>query len=35
MYDKTIVRNDIPYDILYRFNKSTFQNKDGTIKKKY
>lgn len=34
MYNKTIVRNDIPYDILYRFNKSIFQNKDGTINKR-
>ena len=34
MYNKTIIRNNIPYDILYRFNKSTFQNKDNTINKK-
>ena len=34
MYNKTIIRNNISYDILYRFNKSLFQNKDGTINKK-
>jgi translation initiation factor 2 beta subunit (eIF-2beta)/eIF-5 len=34
MYNKTIIRNNIPYDILYRLNKSLFQNKDGTINKK-
>ena len=34
MYNKTIIRNNISYDILYRFNKSTFQNRDGNINKK-
>ena len=34
MYGKIIIRNNIPYDILYRFNKSCFQNRDGNINKK-
>jgi translation initiation factor 2 beta subunit (eIF-2beta)/eIF-5 len=34
VYNKTIIRNNISYDILYRFNKSLFQNKDSTINKK-
>lgn len=34
MYNKTIIRNNIPYDILYRFNTSSFQNRDGNINKK-
>lgn len=34
MYNKLIIREGIPYDILYKFNKSTFQNRDGNINKK-
>lgn len=34
MYNKTIIRENIPYDILYRFHKSLFQNRDGTLNKK-
>lgn len=34
MYNKIIIRDNIPYDILYRFNKSLFQNRDGSINKK-
>lgn len=33
MYNKTIFRNNTPYDILYRFPISTFQNKNGGINK--
>jgi hypothetical protein len=33
MYSKVIIRDDKPYDILYRFNKSLFQNRDGSINK--
>lgn len=34
MYNKTIIRDNTAYDILYRFNKSSFQNRDGNINKK-
>lgn len=34
MYNKIIIRDNTPYDILYCFNKGTFQNKDGNINKK-
>lgn len=34
MYNKIIIRDNIPYDILYRFNKSAFQNKNNNINKK-
>ena len=34
MYNKTIIRNNIPYDILYRLDKSLFQNHDGSLNKK-
>jgi hypothetical protein len=33
MYTKVIIRDDTPYDILHRFNKSLFQNRDGSINK--
>lgn len=34
MYNKTIIRDNIPYDILYRLDKSLFQNRDGSLNKK-
>lgn len=33
MYNKTIIRENIPYDILYRFPISNFQNRNGSINK--
>lgn len=33
MYNKTIIRDNIPYDILHRLPKSLFQNRDGNINK--
>ena len=34
MYNKIIIRDNIPYDILYRLDKSLFQNSDGSLNKK-
>ena len=34
MYNKTIIRDNTPYDILYRLDKSLFQNRDGSLNKK-
>jgi hypothetical protein len=34
MYNKIIIRNNIPYDILYQLSPRLFSNKDGSINKK-
>lgn len=34
MYNKIIIRNNIPYDILYQLSPRLFQNRDGNINKK-
>ena len=34
MYNKIIIRNNIPYDILYQLSPRLFKNKDGSINKK-
>lgn len=34
MYNKIIIRNNIPYDILYQLPPRLFKNKDGSMNKK-
>jgi hypothetical protein len=34
VYNKTIIRNNTPYDILYYLSPWLFKNKDGSINKK-
>jgi hypothetical protein len=34
MYSNLIIRDNTPYDVLYRFSKSLFQNQDGSLNKK-
>ena len=34
MYNKIIIRNNIPYDVLYQLSPRLFQNRDGNINKK-
>ena len=34
MYNKIIIRNNIPYDILYQLSPRLFKNKDGSMNKK-
>lgn len=33
MYNKIIIRDNIPYDILRKHIKSKFENKDGSLNK--
>ena len=34
MYTKLVIKDGIPYDILYTFSSSIFKNKNGEINKK-